>query len=82
MVICNLGKGSVEKSRLLSSIAWKSETPHPPIRATWSFFSGRQNDVLRVWKKNSFYDDNGDCNNNYDSNGGNNNDKKDQKTYK
>ena len=30
MVICNLGKGSVEKSRLLSGIARISETPPPP----------------------------------------------------
>ena len=43
-----LGKGSVEKSRFLSGIARIS---NPPIRATWSFFSGRQDNVLRAWQK-------------------------------
>ena len=43
-----LGKGFVEKSRFLSGIARIS---NPPIRATWSFFSGRQDDVLRVGQR-------------------------------
>ena len=41
-------KGSVEKSCFLSGIARIS---NPPIRATWSFFSGRQDDVLRVGQR-------------------------------
>ena len=42
------GRDPLKKSPLLSGIAQISEPPQPPIRATWSFFSGRQNDVLHV----------------------------------
>ena len=71
MVICNLGKGSVEKSRLLSGIARKSETPHPPIRATWSsFFRTSKRRFTRMTGK-STNDDNDNCNDNYDTNDGN-----------
>ena len=70
MVICNLGKGSVEKSRLLSGIARISETPptHPPIRATWSslFWTSKRR-FTRMTGKNT-NDDNDNCNDNCDSN--------------
>ena len=53
--------------------------PLPPIRATWSPFSGRQIDVLRVWQKKSTIDYNNGCNDNYDSNDGNFDDNDDKK---
>ena len=43
----------------------------PPIQTTWSYFFGRQNNVLRVWQKKSTDDDNYFVNDNYDSNDGN-----------
>ena len=51
----------------------------PPIRATWSSFSGRQIDVLRVRPKKSTIDYNNGCNDNYDSNDGNFDDNDDKK---
>ena len=80
-----LGKTSAEKSRLLSGIAQISETPAPQFGQLGPLFSGRQNDVLRVWQGKSTNDDNDNCNDNFDSNGGNFDDydeKNDQKPYK
>ena len=45
--------------------------PHPPIRAPWSFFSGRQKRrFVRMMEKNTD-DDNNCCHDNYDGNYGN-----------
>ena len=65
-----LGKASAEKIRLLSGIARISE-PTPQFGQLGPLFSGRQNDVLRVWQEKSTNDDNDNCNDNYDSNDGN-----------
>ena len=51
----------------------------PPIRATWSSFSGRRNNVFGVWQKKSTIDYKNGCNYNYDSNDGNFDDNDDKK---
>ena len=73
VIIEELGKTSYEKSRLLSGIAQISETPPPTPQfgQLGPLFSGRQNDVLRVWQEKSTNDDNDNCHDNYDSNDGN-----------
>ena len=38
----------------------------PPIQTTWSYFFGRQNNVLRVWQKKSTDDDDDGWHDNYD----------------
>ena len=54
--------------------------PHPPIRAPWSFFSGRQKRrFARMMEKNTD-DDNNRCHNNFDQNFGNFDDN-DDKNY-
>ena len=60
--------------------------PSPPqFGQLGPLFSGRQNDVLRVWQEKSTNDDNDNCHDNYDSNDGNFDDydeKITKKTYK
>ena len=54
--------------------------PHPPIRAPWSFFSGRQKRrFARMMEKNTD-DDNNRCHDNFDQNFGNFDDN-DDKNY-
>ena len=80
-----LGKASAEKNCLLSGIAQISNPPPPNSGNLVLFFSGRQNDVLRVWQEKSTDDDNDNYHDNYDSNDGNFDDydkKNDKKTYR
>ena len=49
----------------------KNPPPTPQFGQLGPLFSGRQNDVLRVWQGKSTNDDNDNCNDNFDSNYGN-----------
>ena len=51
------------------------------MQATWSSFLDVKNDVLRVWPK-FFYDDNDGCNDNYDDIFGNFDDNYDKNDFK
>ena len=64
------GRPPPPKKCFLSGIARITSPPHP--------ISGNvKNDVLRVWQKNTNYDNDG-CNDNYDGNVDDNDDKNDQ----
>ena len=74
----------VANFRALPELA-KPPPPTPQFGQLGPLFSGRQNNVLRVWQEKSTNDDNDNCHDNYDSNDGNFDDydeKITKKTYK
>ena len=73
----HIGKGTPPEKRIFSFGHCLNYLfpPFPPFRATCTSFLAVKNDVLRVWQKNTNYDNHG-CNDNYYGNFDDNDDKK------
>ena len=66
---------------LIRALPELPKPPHPPIRAPWSFLSGRQKRrFVHMTEKNND-DDNNCCHDNFDQNVGNFDDNDDKKNY-
>ena len=74
------GRHKQKMKVLIRALPELPKPPHPPIRAPWSFFSGRQKRrFARMMEKNTD-DDNNRCHDNFDQNFGNFDDN-DDKNY-